>query len=100
MPVNADESVGVLNADVAVEALQATVTEDGTANDVHEKGFEPTSIELERLDPAGPIRGYVALLRSLTVAAHCARGLRALFLVVSTSGAGADGFFLRRDKFA
>ena len=74
MPVNANESVGVLNADEAVEALHATVTEDGTANDGNEKGFELTSIELERLDPAGPIRGCVALLRSLTVATHCARG--------------------------
>ena len=100
MPVNADESVGVLNRDEAVEALHATVTEDGTASHGNQKGFESTSIELERLDPAGPIWGCVALLRSLTVATHCACRLRALFLVVSTSGAGADGSFLRRDKFA
>ena len=34
------------NADELVEVLNATVTEDGSANDGKEKSFEPTSIEL------------------------------------------------------
>ena len=86
------------NADELVRVLNATVTENESANDENEKGFEPTSIELANYisyDPARLIRGCVILPRPLAVATHCARGLRLSFLVVTTSGTGADASFLR-----
>ena len=44
------------NADELVDVVNATVTEAGSANDGKEKGFEPTSIELVKLDIVRPGR--------------------------------------------